>query len=286
MKLAGIAFLVAVSAYFLLIRLIRKKKKGDIETEKTEPKNKEPDESNDGKPVKKFWNKKSTYFWFFIIQFVFFNFIYPGRWFEVKTLYWFFATMNSDKYVAVKKINTILEKDNSKKLSSIQAEIKEMEGKTELTEDDKKKLGELTKEVLSVGKPPTHAPRRVARAREEPLAITKNVSGDLLSSAYLSWKKPKGYSGTTCKKQVVAMVKITRLNDDGLSFSNKEKGFTANLAWKSAGFYQGDWHQGLKGGLIKLTPGKKGEEIVSFCGAVGEGTTSPNVPCWVTATMP
>src|SRR3990167_7122636 len=86
------------------------------------------------------WWKLIT--WLFILQFFILNFIYPGGWFEVKTLFWFFAARNSDKYVAVKKINDILERDEKKKISSLQVEIGKIDGKAELTPDDKMKLGE------------------------------------------------------------------------------------------------------------------------------------------------
>jgi len=114
----------------------------------------------------KTWKKKSPYIWFFILQFIVLNFIYPGGWFEVKTLFWFFATRNSDKYVAIKKISDILEKEEKKKISDIRAEIEKIEGKTEITDRDKMKLGELANEAVNVGKP-TPPPQKVPAKLEE-----------------------------------------------------------------------------------------------------------------------
>jgi len=99
------------------------------------------------------WKKKRTYVWLFLLQFFVLDFICPGGRFESKFLFWFIATKNSDKYVAIKKINDILERDEKKKISSLQMEIEEMEGKSSLTPDDKIKLGELASKVLNVGKP-------------------------------------------------------------------------------------------------------------------------------------
>ena len=97
------------------------------------------------------WWKLIT--WLFILQFVVLNFIYPGGWFEVKAIFWFFATRNSDKYIALKDINTILEKDEKQKISSVQVEIEKIKGKTKLTENDKRRLDKLTNEIANVGKP-------------------------------------------------------------------------------------------------------------------------------------
>src|SRR3989338_1712964 len=152
MKLAGIIFLIAIIIYFF--RSIRKNKNKEIEEKKIESKKEEEKKERNGDESKnKIWNKKSSYVWLFILQFVVLNFIYPGGWFEVKTLFWFFAQRNSDKYVAFKDINTILEKDEKQKISSVRVEIEKIKGKTKLTENDKRRLDELTNEITNVGKP-------------------------------------------------------------------------------------------------------------------------------------
>lgn len=143
MKFAGICFLIGLLVFFLWSR---KNKKGE---KKEKPVGKK---EGDGQK-NKIWKKKSLYIWLFIFQFVVLNFVYPGGWFEVKTIFWFFATRNSDKFVAVKEINKIVEKDEKQKISSIREKIKEIKEKTELTDKDKVKLRELANEVINVGKP-------------------------------------------------------------------------------------------------------------------------------------
>ena len=174
------------------------------------------------------------------------------------------------------------------KLATLNAKVKSG-GK--LTEEEKVAAMSASKKIEKVRKDYSRG-KLLALVPPPPVAmktlpqITRQITDDLRNSAYLSWKKPAGYGGATCKKQVVAIVKIDRLDENFLVFSNTEKKFSSTCNWKTAGFYQGSWRQGNKQGLIKLTPEYKNGEITSFCGAVGEGTNNPNVPCWVTATMP
>lgn len=113
------------------------------------------------------WKKRSIYIWLLILQFIVLDFIYPGGRFESKTLFWFIATQNSDKYVAIKKINDILERDEKKKISSIQGEVKKIEDKAELTPDDKVELGELAKKALNIGKATPQKQVVIAKPKEE-----------------------------------------------------------------------------------------------------------------------
>lgn len=140
MKLAGVLFLVVVLIYFFW----------PIKKE-TEPK--DTKKENSGESKDKIWKKKSLYIWLFVLQFIVLNFIYPGGLFEVKAIFWFFATRNSDKYVVIKDINNILNNNQKQKTTSIQKKIKEIGNKSEIMDEDKIKLGELANEIVNVGKP-------------------------------------------------------------------------------------------------------------------------------------
>lgn len=108
MKLAGICFVIVVLFYFFM--LSRKKEKSKEEEKMTETKDTKKESSESSKKI---WKKKSLYIWLFILQFVVLNFIYPGGLFEVKAIFWFFATRNSDKVVNLgkpKRQKTLVEK--------------------------------------------------------------------------------------------------------------------------------------------------------------------------------
>lgn len=139
MKLAGIIFLIATIVYFL----IKRKKTGNIKSETNKTNTKSGTE---------YWkkNRKSLIIWVIILQFIVLNLIYPGEWFEVKKIFWFFAPRISEKYTAIKEYKDIVEVDKKKKLSDIQAEIKKFEQTKDLSVDDIKKLNNLKKQAEKI----------------------------------------------------------------------------------------------------------------------------------------
>jgi len=288
MKLAGIIFLIAIIIYFF--RSLRKNKNKEIEEKKIESKKEEEKKERNGDESKnKIWNKKSSYVWLFILQFVVLNFIYPGGWFEVKTLFWFFAQRNSDKYVALKDINTLLEKDEKQKISSVRAEIKKIEGKTKLTENDKRRLDELTNEIANVGKPTPPLQKIPAKPKEVEQTITIPISEDLKGGAFKSWFKPDGYVGKTSKRNAQYCAKIVEFNEKKLIVlyqTDKKNSDTfdgrIDCDHKSNGFYEGEWSDNGKSGFIILSPFYVGNIVDYFKGDEFNVNGSKSIPCWIT----
>lgn len=151
MKLAGIIFLIATIVYFL----IKWKKTGNIKPETNKTSTKKGDEkkkTDDSAGGTEYWkkNRKSLIIWVIILQFIVLNLIYPGKWFEVKKIFWFFAPRISDKYAAIKEYKDIVEADKKKKLSDIQVKIKKFEQTKDLGVDDIKKLNDLKKQAVKI----------------------------------------------------------------------------------------------------------------------------------------
>ena len=169
MKFAGIIFLIATIVYFL----IKWKKTGNIKSEtnktgikKGDEKKKTDDNAGGAGYLKK--NRKSLIIWAIILQFIVLNLIYPGEWFEVKKIFWFFAPKISGRYLALKEYKDIIETDKKKKLSDIQNEIRKFEQAKNLSTDDINKLNNLTRRAEKINdvykeKPTKPAPAKPAR---------------------------------------------------------------------------------------------------------------------------
>ena len=151
MKLAGIIFLIATIVYFL----IKWKKTGNIKSETNKTSTKKWDEkkkTDDNASGTGYWkkNRKSLIIWAIVLQFIVLNLIYPGEWFEVKKIFWFFAPRISGKYLALKEYKDIIETDKKKKLSDIQEKIRKFEQAKNLSAYDIKKLNDLTKQAEKI----------------------------------------------------------------------------------------------------------------------------------------
>ena len=151
MKFAGIIFLIATIVYFL----IKWKKTGNIKSEtnktgtkKGDEKKKTDDNAGGAGYLKK--NRKPLIIWAIILQFIVLNLIYPGEWFEVKKIFWFFAPKISGRYLALKEYKDIIETDKKKKLSDIQNEIRKFEQAKNLSTDDINKLNNLTRRAEKI----------------------------------------------------------------------------------------------------------------------------------------
>lgn len=153
MKLAGILFLIATIVYFLIKWKKAGNKSGKSEINKTSAeKGDEKKKTDDNASSAGYWkkNRRSLIVWIIILQFIVLNLIYPGEWFEVKKIFWFFAPRISGKYLALKEYKDIVETDKKKKLSDIQEKIRKFEKVKELSTADIKKLNELTKQAEKI----------------------------------------------------------------------------------------------------------------------------------------
>ena len=85
-----------------------------------------------------------------ILHFVVLNFVYPGEWFEIKKIFWFFAPKISEKYTALKEYQNIIEIDKKKKLFDIQEEINKFKDVKNLKDGDIKRLNELARQAAKI----------------------------------------------------------------------------------------------------------------------------------------
>lgn len=293
MKLAGILFLIATIVYFLIKWKKAGNKSGKSEINKTSAeKGDEKKKTDDNASSAGYWkkNRRSLIVWIIILQFIVLNLIYPGEWFEVKKIFWFFAPRISGKYLALKEYKDIVETDKKKKLSDIQEKIRKFEKVKELSTADIKKLNELTKQAEKINDiySETETAKPASAKPKEKVIITKPVSNDLLTGAYLSWQKPDDYAGKKPEiREAVFGIKITRLDNEKLVFLDSNGKDTTDCTWKEESKkYQGQWEKDGKVGFIEFTPIYKNGKIVSLCGAMGSKNKKPNSFCWITGGIP
>lgn len=192
------------------------------------------------------------------------------------------------KDIFQKQMDRELAKGPNKKLADLNAEAKkrhltateedEIVAKTEEAEMIRKKYGSKLTPPL---KPASVKPK-------EEVIITKPVSNDLLTGAYLSWQKPDDYAGKKPEiREAVFGIKITRLDNEKLVFLDSNRKDTTDCTWKEESKkYQGQWEKDGKVGFIEFTPIYKNGKIVSFCGAMGSKNKKPNSFCWITGGIP
>ena len=196
-------------------------------------------------------------------------------------MFWFFAARNSDKYVAVKKINDILERDEKKKISSLQVEIGKIDGKAELTPDDKMKLGELANEVVNVGKPTPPPKNTFTHSVEKTEWIMSFTASDKIM------KRESTQSAYWENKVLDITSTPTNLHVSYARANGQKKGLALTRS-KEGSFFSGwveNTHQERKRGNIKIfllednTPpyeitggvsGKKSKISPQFTGYMGE----------------
>ena len=153
MKLAGIIFLIATIVYFLIKWKKTGNESGKPEINKTSTKKgDEKKKTDDNAGGTGYWkkNKKSLITWAIVLQFIVLNLIYPGQWFEVKSIFWFFAPRISGRYAVLKEYKDIVETEKKKRLSDIQEEIRKFETVKNLDTDDIKMLNNLTKQAEKI----------------------------------------------------------------------------------------------------------------------------------------
>lgn len=145
------------------------------------------------------------------------------------------------------------------------------------------------KETVEVVKKATSSLSKMVPAKpKEEVIITKPISNDLLTGAYLSWQKPDDYAGKKPEiREAVFGIKITRLDNEKLVFHDSNGKDTTDCTWKEKSQkYQGQWEKDGKVGFIEFTPIYKNGKIVSFCGAMGSKNKKPNSFCWITGDIP